>query len=107
MFDSGKLKICRLLDIGVPGDQPKQVLTLDCEAFYDELNVGVTRAYSAMSANQQIDMLVRCYNTPVPIDAEYVLIGGDQYRISLKQKRGDDVELTLVRLGAYLDVYTE
>lgn len=107
MFDGGKLKICTLLDIGAPGDKPKQVLTLDCEAFYDELTVGVTRAYSAMSANQQIDLLVRCYNTPVPVNAEYVLIGNDQYRISLKQKRDDAVDLTLVRLGEYLDVYTE
>ena len=91
MFDGGKLKICRLLDIGSPGDQPKQVLVVDCEAYFDNVTVGVTRAYSAMSANQQIDLLVRCYNTPVPIDAEYVLIGDKQYRISLKQQRDDNV----------------
>ena len=107
MYDKGILKLCQLIDISAPGNMPKEVLTVICEAYYDELTVGVTRHYSALSANQKIDLLVRCYNTPVIPNAEYVLIGEDQYRITLKQKRNDDVDLTLERLGGLLDVYRE
>ena len=107
MFDAGILSICRLTDATVTGDMPHEVLQEICTAYYDELSVGVTRAYAALSADQHIDMLVRCYNTSLTVDAEYVVVGDEQYRIALKQKRGDDIDLTLERLEEYLDVYTE
>ena len=105
MFDAGTLSICRLTNATTTGDMPREVLAEICTAYYDELSVGVTRAYAALSANQKIDILVRCYNTALTVDAEYVVIGDEQYRIALKQKRGDDVDLTLERLEEYLDVY--
>lgn len=105
MRDAGKLKICRLKNNSEPGLRPVEALELICEAYYSEMTVGVTRAYAAMSANQQIDMLVRCYKTSLPADAEYVVTeAGDQFRISLKQNRNDDVDLTLERLENYYDV---
>lgn len=107
MFDAGVLQICKLSNASTSGNMPHEVLEEICTAYYDELSVGVTRAYAAMSANQQIDLLVRCYNTDLAVNAEYVVIGDEQYRIALKQKRGDDVDLTLERLEEYLDVYSE
>lgn len=86
---------------------PKEKLVFICDAYYRERTVGVTRAYAAMSANQRIDMLITCFATTLPIEAEYVVIDGDQYRISLKQKKNDDVDLTLVRLEECIDVHTE
>ena len=104
MFDAGILTIYRLTNATTTGDMPREMFEKICDAYYDELSVGVTRAYAALSADQHIDLLVRCYNTKLTIDAEYVVIGTEQYRITLKQKRGDDIDLTLERLEEYLDV---
>ncbi|MBR3361218.1 MAG: hypothetical protein IKG39_07755 [Lachnospiraceae bacterium] len=105
MDQVGILTMYKLQNIAEPGLRPKEKLVELCKAYYNERTVGVTRAYAAMSANQRIDMLVRCSKTEVPIDAEYVILeDGLQYRISLKQKHGLDCDLTLVRQEAMLDV---
>lgn len=108
MFDAGLLKIYSLTNVNEPGKMPTEKLVRVGVAFYNERTVGVTRAYAAMSADQRIDMLVRCYNTTLPVNAEYVILeDGNQYRITLKQKQGADVDLTLVRLEDYYDVIPE
>ena len=105
MRDAGMLGIYKLTNVAQPGLMPTEKLVKICDAYYDERMLGVTRAYAALSANQQIDMLVRCYKTSLPADAEYVVTeAGDQFRISLKQNRNDDVDLTLERLENYYDV---
>lgn len=105
MSDSGLLTVYSLDNIAQPGMMPSEKLVPICTAFYEELTLGVTRAYSAMSANQRIDKLVKCFNTTLPYNAEYVILeDGCQYRISLKQVINDEVDLTLERLGEYLDV---
>lgn len=105
MRDGGILTYYTLTNTAEPGLKPAEKLVPSGRAFYYERTVGVTRAYSAMAANQRIDKLVRAFNTDVPADTEYVILeDGSQYRISLKQKQGDDVDLTLERLGDFLDV---
>lgn len=105
MFDSGILKICELTNIAQPGNMPKEALRTVATAYYHEQRVGVTRAYNAMSVNQRIDMLVLCFNCEIPYHATYAVTeNGDQYVISMKQKQGDDVLLTLTRLEDFLDV---
>lgn len=104
----GICTICKLNNSGVNGGMPRERLEPITNAYYEELMVGVTRAYAAMGAKQKIDKLVRCFNVMLPADAEYVLMDdGNQYRISLKQGNGDHVDLTLERLGGLLDVYAE
>ena len=108
MRDAGILTMYSLQNTATAGLMPAEKLVSVGTAYYDEKTVGVTRAYSAMAANQQIDMLVRCYNTEIPIAAEYVILeDGLQYRISLKQLAGDHVDLTLERLEEMLDVYDD
>ncbi len=108
MFDAGILKFYSLQNIATAGLMPKEALVKLGEAFYYERTIGYNRAYSAMSANQKTDKLIRCYNQTIPYNAEYVILeDGLQYRISLKQVLGDDVDLTLERLEAMLDVSTE
>ncbi len=104
MRDAGMLSVYYLSNIATTGLMPREGLVKICDAYYYEETVGVTRAYAALSANQRIDMLVRIYNTELPNNAEYVVLeNGEQYRISLKQKRGDHIDLTLVRLEDYYD----
>lgn len=108
MRDAGMLTIYKLTNTAAAGLKPKEQLVEICIAYYDEDPIGVTRAFAAMGAKQRIDNLVTVYNVDLPYDAEYVILeDGLQYRISLKQKRGDNVLLTLERLEAMLDVQSE
>lgn len=108
MRDAGILTIYKLTNVAENGRKPTEKLVELCKAYYDERTVGVTRAYAAMGAKQRIDMLVRVYNTALPIDGEYCIPeDGNQYRITLRQKQGDGFDLTLERLEAMLDVQPE
>lgn len=91
------------------GLMPVEKLVEVGTAYYSELVVGYGRYYAAMGASQNIDMLVRCHNTDIPIDGKYVILeDGLQYRIDFKQKiiERDAVDLTLVRLEANYEVYS-
>lgn len=108
MRDAGILNIYSLTNVATAGRMPTEKLVKVCEAFYDERTVGVTRAYAALGAKQQIDKLVVAYNVTLPVNAEYAILeDGFQYRISLKQMEGDNVLLTLERLEDFYDVDTE
>lgn len=108
MRDAGILTVYKLANVADPGLMPGEKLVKLCTAYYDERSVGVTRAYAALGAKQQIDALVVAYNVTLPPEAEYVILeDGYQYRISLKQKEGDNVVLTLERLEALYDVNPE
>lgn len=108
MRDAGKLTVYQLQNTAVAGRMPKEQLVRICDAYYDERTVGVTRAYAALGAKQQIDKLVVAYNVSLPVGAEYVILeDGNQYRISLKQLERDNVLLTLERLEECYDVDPE
>lgn len=110
MRDMGILDLCELTTTSAPGDFPAEKLVKIATAYYAEKTVGYNRIYAAKGANQEIDMVVRCFNTPVPYSAKYaVLEGGDQYQISVKQKIVDEdaTDLTLVRMESYYDVISE
>lgn len=108
MRDAGILSIYSLTNVAEAGRMPSQKLVRIASAFYDERTVGVTRAYAALGAKQQIDKLVVAYNITLPVEAEYcILEDNNQYRITLKQLEGDNVLLTLVRLEDYYDVADE
>lgn len=107
MRDAGLLTYYTLSNIAARGAMPVEKLVPVGTSYYYERTIGVTRAYSALSANQRIDKLIHCYNAEIPYNAEYVILeDGLQYRISLKQVVGDDVDLTLERLEAFYDVAT-
>lgn len=108
MRDGGLLTIYSLTNTATTGRMPMEKLVNICQAYYDEQTVGVTRAYAALGAKQQIDKLVLAHNTTLPASAEYVILeDGNQYRISLKQTQGDDVLLTLERLEDLYNVSPE
>lgn len=110
MRDAGILTLCTLTSTAADGNYPAEKLVSVGTAFYAEKTVGYNRIYAARGANEQIDMVVRCYNTDVPYSAKYaVLEGGDQYQISVKQKIVDEdaTDLTLVRVENYYDVASE
>ena len=110
MRDMGVLTLYDLVTTSTSGDMPVEKLSSLGTAFYAEKTVGYNRIYAARGANEEIDMVVRCYNTDVPYSAKYVVLeDGNQYQISVKQKIVDEdcTDLTLVRLEDYYDVDSE
>lgn len=110
MRDAGILTLYNLVNTASEGDMPAEKLVKVSEAFYAERTVGYNRIYAAKSANERIDMVVRCYNTDIPYSAKYVILeDGEQYQISVKQKIVDEdaTDLTLARMENYYDVIGE
>ena len=110
MRDAGILTLYNLTSTTTSGDMPIEKLEALGTAYYAEKTVGYNRIYAARGADEQIDMVVRCYNTDVPYSAKYVVLeDGNQYQISVKQKIVDEdaTDLTLVRLEEYFDVASE
>ena len=110
MRDMGVLTLYDLVTTSTSGDMPIEKLSEIGKAYYAEKTVGYNRIYAARGANQEIDTVVRCYNTDVPYSAKYVVLeDGNQYQISVKQKIVDEdaTDLTLVRLEDYYDVDSE
>lgn len=110
MRDAGILTLCAITATAADGDFPGESLTPLCTSFYAERTVGYNRIYAARGADEQIDMVVRCFNTDVPYSAKYVkLEDGNVYQITVKQKIVDEdaTDLTLVRIEDYYDVPSE
>ena len=110
MRDMGILTLYDLVTTSTSGDMPIEKLSSVGTAYYAEKTVGYNRIYAARGANQEIDTVVRCYNTDVPYSAKYVVLeDGNQYQISVKQKIVDEdaTDLTLVRLEDYYDVASD
>lgn len=107
----GKLYLCHLVNVSDPGRMPHEALSIVTDAYYEKRQVGVTRMYAAAGANQQIDLLVRVFNSEYADDnALYVvfMVNNEpvQYRVEQSQEIIEEsaVDLTLVRLENYYDV---
>lgn len=107
MRDGGILSICALEERGEKGFMPREVLVAKADAFFSYRTIGVTRMYAALGANRRIDLLVRAWNTALDPTWQYVVINGEQFRIDTAQPMGDAVDLTLVRLEEFYDLFTE
>ena len=110
MRDAGILTLYNLTNTATSGQMPKEQLVSVGTAYYAEKTVGYNRIYAARGANEEIDMVVRCYNTDIPHSAKYVILeDGVQYQITVKQKIVDEdaTDLTLVRVEEYYDVIAE
>ena len=107
MRDAGILTLYSLQNTADEGDMPAEKLVPIGTAYYAERTVGYNRIYAARGANEEVDTVVRCYNTDIPYSAKYVILeDGQQYQITVKQKIVDEdaTDLTLVRMEDYYDV---
>lgn len=85
-MEKGKVKICALIDSSDGGGMPVEKLAVITETYYERRTVGVTREYAAQGVRETIDALIRCRNLrSLPVNAEYAILGGEQYRINHKQ----------------------
>lgn len=114
MLADGVLRLYTLTNTAEAGSMPVEQLVQydDRDYFYADRIVGFTRQYAAMGVNQQIDKLVRIWDTPVTIGMYAIIDDTDQYRIDNVQPLRDEedlkvVDLTLSRLEANYDVLAE
>lgn len=100
-FNDGFLHVYEVTDESLPGDAPKLSLKERCGLRYEERSIGVSRAYLAMQAGKQIDLVLRCPRVPMSALDIVVPNDGKQYRIDLIQYPADVVpasmDLTLRR----------
>lgn len=104
-FDDGILTICAVRDISEPGMKPKLTLAEKERFYFGYDTLGLTRYYTALQANQQIEAVV---NIPGWSDISTldicVMENGLRYRIRLIQPMLDEdglriTKLSLERLG--------
>lgn len=109
MRDGGILTIYSLQNTADNGFMPNEQLVSEGTAFFSYRTIGMSRLYAALGANRNIEQLVRCWNTDLPIEGKYVIIDNVQYRIDVSQAIVDEdaVDLTLVRLEDFYDVASE
>lgn len=114
MDREGILYICTLSNVSEPGFMPVEQLTTVATAYYRKRTVGYNRLYAAMGANQQISMLVRCFNVEVPTYTQQLYVvfpneeSDNQFMVSAIQEIVEEgaIDLTLTRLEEYYDLDT-
>lgn len=77
----GVLWVCKLGDIGEPGEMPKEGLIPEWKLRYDERMVGMNRFWSAQQVAATITRLVRCHRLEQVTSLHVVMIGTEQYTI--------------------------
>lgn len=114
MDREGILNICTLTNVATPGFMPVEKLQTVATAYYRKKTVGYNRMYAAMGANQEISLLVRCFNTGVPSYTEQLYVvfpneeADNQFMVSSIQEIIEEgaIDLTLSRLEEYYDLDT-
>lgn len=114
MDKEGILTICKVDNTASAGAMPVEKLVPLQTAYYRKRTVGYNRLYAAMGANQEISLLVRCFNTEVPTYTQqlYVVFPNEdtdnQFMVSAIQEIIEEgaIDLTLTRLEEYYDLDT-
>lgn len=102
----GLLGIYSLEDTAYPGEMPTDKLVFIENAYYQLVQVGVTRIYQSLGADHRFDLVVRCLNTSTPEAGMYVIIDNKQYQIDVCREiiGRDAIELTLKKVEDYYEV---
>ena len=99
-FDDGILSIYKTVDVSKPGMKPEIQLELKDQYYFGFDNIGITRYYTAMQANQQISAVV---NIPDWGDISTLdicaLEDGKQYKIAMRQPTTDENGLRITKLS--------
>lgn len=110
ILDGGILTIFEKVNTNPAGLMPVEKLRQVQQMYYGIRTIGFARQYSAMSAGQSVDMLVRVQFNPLIFAGMYVVLeGGVQYRVDLVQHVDNDdglkmTDLTLARLNDFFDL---
>lgn len=105
MLDSGILTVLTQANTADPGMMPAYAFAKRSEHFYGERTVGVGRFYTALQANQRIDLVARIWQDRGVDTTHRCAIGGLRYLIRQVQHTVDAdglpvTDLALERMDA-------
>lgn len=108
-YNSGILTVFGIEDAAEPGYAPVKKLVTKVHLRFEEIQLGLTRYYSALQNNVQVERVARCpYRPEVSPQDVVVTADSQQYQINLVQKLQDvwppSMDLTLSRLDHKYDV---
>lgn len=109
LLDSGIIEIYTITNTAENGKMPSYSLTLKHRAYYGERTIGFNRYYARLGRNEQIDMLVRIWQTRNVHIGDVAIIDSVQYRITNIQHLADESnlrvsDLTLERMAENYDI---
>ncbi len=111
MREGGIVKLYALENVSRPGFMPNEMLVEKGSAYYAKRTSGVNRRFTAEGPARDYAYVIRCWNTPeLPEGVVYAIPeDGNQYRIDPAEPifDHDAIDLTLVRLEDFYDVFTE
>lgn len=99
-FDDGILTIYGIENIGKPGFKPVPGLSKKESFYFGYDTLGITRYYTALQAQQQIEAVVNVpgWNDITTLDI-CILENGKQYKIVMVQPTFDDQGLKITKLS--------
>lgn len=108
-YNSGILTVFSVRDAAEPGYAPVKKLTRKVQLRFEEIQLGLTRYYSALQNNVRVERVLRCpYRPEVSPQDVVVTTDGRQYQVELVQKLQDvwpvSMDLTLSRIDQKYDV---
>ena len=99
-YDDGIVKIYSVVNTADAGDKPKEALEYKTSFYFSYDNLGVTRYYEALRANQLIEAVINVqWDLSVKTTDVAVMEDGTQYRIAMSQPQVDDDGLRFMRLS--------
>lgn len=113
LLNDGILTICSLKNTAAPGKMPAEKLAVKSKHWYGERTVGYGRYFTALQANNKIEMQARIWRDREILSTDYcVLEDGSQYQIRQVQHLLDEdglpvTDLSLERLGEFYDVASD
>lgn len=99
-FDDGILKICEVKNTAKPGEKPVKQLKEKESTYFGYRDLGITRYYTALKADQKIDAVVDVPDWPDIRGTDIcVMENGDQFTIKMIQKTKDEDDLKITRVS--------
>ena len=99
-YDDGMLKIYTVSNEAEPGCMPVEKLVLKQEYYYHTEQIGVTRYFSALEADQQVQAVVDVPGWEDIKTTDYALLDSDTepLKVSFVQTAYDEENLKMTRL---------
>ena len=98
-YDDGILTIYTVANKAEPGNKPATELVEKAQYYFAYSNIGVTRAYLAKTASQEVSAIVLIPDwSDVKVTDICVLEDGTQYQIDLVQPEKDENGLRMMKL---------
>lgn len=107
-FKDGVVKLYKITNIALPGNMPKDGLTLKNTLRYEERTVGMSRFWGGLQANVSIEQLIRVPRINSISTQDVAILVGEQYKI-IQIQYPQEIEppcmdLSLERLEADYDI---